>query len=396
MVPRAGLFTNPPPGSALQERAGAALPGRILPDAGQRTAVRRAMPEGLLAFAVQEYLTNGPYITGMSGFLPTRSPLLPLERVDGFDLAAAMAAEEHACAAPPGRTLPDAAQQTETRRAMLECMLAFAIQAYLTDGLRITGVGGFEPTPRLSSDVMKTWEKVTADGVNVVIAFAGTRAGNLGDMWRDLQSQKLRPHANALDPSLGSVGSVGAGWSERWRRQARPSGAEREQLGDALKAYAAQAAACHGPLLVTVIGHSLGAAVASVAGNDIAQFLKAQEVESKTTVYSFNAPRMGSKQAQDRYQEKLAQGRDAPAAGRHGPLVLRQFTRHGDPVQSVPFNQCHPMWKGTHDLADRTAYHAASRAMHLLDVTVNHVREEWALDVGHMPDQEVSRIFDAR
>jgi hypothetical protein len=58
---------------------------------------------------------------------------------------------------------------------------------------------------------MKVWRGESAEAITLVVAFAGTRHGNKGDLARDLQSQLPSAHVNPLDPTLPRLGLVGGG-----------------------------------------------------------------------------------------------------------------------------------------------------------------------------------------
>lgn len=326
--------------------------------------------------------------------------------IRSFQLAAAMATEAGlpSHAAPPAPEAPDS--RTADRRAILECMRVFAEQAYSSNGDKITEVAGFQPVGQASTDVMKIWQGESPDTLNIVLAFAGTRSSDKGDMARDVQSQVPSPHVNPLDPGLPSLGHVGMGWRKRWTRQAQVRLDGGLPLGDMLALRAAQAQAQGKPLLVNVTGHSLGAATATVAGYDIANFLHSRSVLSQTQVVVFNPPRMGSVGAEVRYQQALLAGSHAGMGSGPGPsLQLHQFTRALDPVQSVPLFMHHPTWHKPSGLSARSAnnpelvglaqdsnYHAT--AVDRVNLGANHHLGAWKSTIAvDMPDTHVDRMF---
>jgi hypothetical protein len=219
------------------------------------------------------------------------------------------------------------------------CMRRFAGQAYNADDQQVEDCN-LKPTPWNNTDVMKLFDSkaVPAGGrQTVVVAFAGTRMPNIGDVLRDLQSQVPSWHKNPLDSGLPQLGYVGSGWDARWYNQAKAlKGTLDWYIGDAKKNG-------HGLDLI-VVGHSLGGVAATLAGYDIAQYLRNKGLkQQRVFVFSFNSPRLGGTGSRDVYQDALFASR-CPASDSDVCLVLRQFTRSLDPVQSVPLNMNHPVW----------------------------------------------------
>lgn len=272
------------------------------------------------------------------------------------------AGELSAIADPTSATSTDPTSITTTThdrsrsvRELVLCMRRFAGQAYDTTGASILEDCGLKPTPWNSTDVMKVWDsKVAFAGASqvIVVAFAGTRMPNAGDVLRDLQSQFAVDHDNPLDRALPGLPSVGSGWDARWYWQAK-------QLKGALDWYLADAKAGGKMLDVYLVGHSLGAVTATLAGYDVTQYLRARAEGLsggyRVHVYAFNPPRLGGVEARDLYQDALFASRaSCPARAGQTCLVLRQFTRSADAVQSVPVTMRHPVWS-TPDPSPRCA-----------------------------------------
>ncbi len=309
--------------------------------------------------------------------------------LQGFDLAAAVAGEWQAHQGLPAGGAP-CASRTVQRRAILECMRVFAMQAYDPAGQPLNEVGGLRPLTGLCSDAMKLWSAETPEGVSLVLAMAGTRF-TLKDVAVDLASHRVLAHVNPLDASLPALEAVGKGWSDRWTELARAPHADAQSLLEFLSTCAAQCAQRGQTLQVMLAGHSMGGAVATLAGYDIAHFLARHGVRGMTSVYAFNPPRLGAQAARDDYQRALAglARADAPAAP---ALALRQLTRDFDPVQSLPAGLQHPLW---HDQAVAGAYHARGSGVQAADLLRNHDLKEWQHEIATMPAGQVARLFDS-
>lgn len=247
---------------------------------------------------------------------------------------------------------------------------------------------------------MKVFDSISSVHVQLLLfAFAGTRGANAGDILRDLQSQMPRWHKNPLDNGLPQLGYIGSGWDSRWYYQAaKVKGILDWYINDAKN---------HGKALrVYVVGHSLGAVTATVAGYDIAQYLKGKQLSSHGTfVYSFNAPRLGANgSARTQYQAALF-GSNCPAEGNELCLLLRQFTRNLDAVQSVPLDMAHPVWDvggstcsfnvGDPDRRRSIGYctqiHTA--ALSYSNPFGNHYLAGWDNQIRGLPDETVNRMF---
>lgn len=248
-----------------------------------------------------------------------------------------------------------AEDRSRSARALVLCMRRFAGQAYDTAGTSIQEDCGLKPTPWNSTDVMKVWDSkiAFAGGTQaVVFAFAGTRMPNAGDVLRDLQGQFPVDHENPLDRTLPGMPSVGSGWDARWYWQAK-------HLKGALDWYLADAKVAAKTLDVYLVGHSLGGVTATLAGYDVAQYLRSRAEGLsggyRVHVFAFNPPRLGGTEARDRYQDALFASRaTCPARDGQTCLLMRQFTRTSDAVQGVPLSMHHPVWS-TPDPSPRCA-----------------------------------------
>ena len=145
---------------------------------------------------------------------------------------------------------------------------------------------------------------------------------------------------------------------------------------------------------VMLVGHSMGGAVATLAGYDIAHFLAQQGVPGMTSVYAFNPPRLGEQASQAAYQRALA---GHPQAGESAApaLALRQLTREFDAVQSVPFRQTHPLWQVPGEPAVAGAYHAPGIGARALAPLTNHDLKEWQHEIATMPNGRLARLFES-
>ena len=401
-APPAGRRTDP--SLALRRSAG---PGSVAPRAGLPSH-RRESP-AVHAVALEKFDAVLARLGLDNAHILRRT--VPLQ---GFDLAAAVAGEWQAHQGLPAAGAP-CASRTGQQRAILECMRVFAMQAYYPAGQpheeppgrpkvphpprgaaatppggALTEVGGLRPLTGLCSDAMKLWSAQTPEGLSLVLAMAGTRF-ILKDVSVDLASHRVLAHGNPLDASLPALEAVGKGWSDRWTELAQARRAGAQSLREFLSTCAAQCAQRGQTLQVMLAGHSMGGAVATLAGYDIAHFLARHGVRGMTSVYAFNPPRLGAQAARDGYQRALAglARADAPAAP---ALALRQLTRDFDPVQSLPAGLQHPLW---HDQAVAGAYHARGTGVQAADLLRNHDLKEWPHEIATMPAGQVARLFDS-
>lgn len=249
----------------------------------------------------------------------------------------------------------------------------------------------------------------------MIISNRGTTFDTAGDAFRD--AQNIGPavdHRNALDTTVEPrLGSVGRGWSQRWTVQAAAVRAQIDQARTRARANARR-------LEVQVMGHSLGAAIATVAGYDIAHYLRnvnVRETESLNVpydviVYSFNAPKTLGRGAlfngdpgRPRYVATLL-GSVERARGNAVSLTLRQFTRDWDVVQSVPAIEMHPVWTTTagSTLIDAVTFTANLGYCPQLNVRhralpdlffANHLAD-WTQDIAEASDSQIACMFRRR
>jgi len=220
-------------------------------------------------------------------------------------------------------------------------MLACSAEAYALDAASMPGIGRLWLDPDMSSRTLKFWEGASHRNVcATVLGFSGTHMEDMSDILCDLKSQVPSPHANPLGDGLHRLGWVGAGWQERWHAEAHAvRGGEGKRMADFLAGRVAAARVSGKMLSVSVVGHSLGAVVATLAGFDIANFLRHRGARGKVSIYAFNPPRLGLN-VSGTYSQVLE-----PAATQQDSALrftLRQFTREMDPIQSVPLFMQHP------------------------------------------------------
>ncbi len=310
-------------------------------DSPTRTPPRRATSlDDLRACAAAKPASRRPVAIRASA---ERVPAGRRKMIDAVRVDLAGALRHVELASGPTRLRPDAGNLDATRRDVLECMRACAGEAYTADLGKIPDVGRLRFAAELSTPTLKCWESAShRDVLAVVVGFSGTRMEEADDLLCDLKSQIAHPHVNPLDGRLPQLGHVGAGWQERWQAEARARRGGGLHLADILAGYVATARERRQQLSVSVVGHSLGAVVATLASFDMANYLGASGANGKVSTYAFNPPRLGLKGVEDAYRRALA----SRAASGDGPLrfTLRQFTRDMDPIQSVPFFMQHPDW----------------------------------------------------
>jgi len=237
---------------------------------------------------------------------------------------------------------------------------------------------------------------------SLLIAFAGTQLSfsHPGDLGRDLESQAVIEHENPLfehsdvDTSslpvelvANTTGSVGRGWEARWRSQLKEANAANlYKVIKLLSSADTYAPANARTLTVTVVGHSLGAAVAELAAYDIYDYLLAKGIRFRVRVVAFNPPKLGTEAFVDGYRYRLLQGPEAPS------FVLSQFSRSYDPVPKVPLLLSHPVWdtdvgsKVIGDGSDAVLPYCPQYALDVFHlVLAAHSIDGWATDIPAMP-----------
>ncbi|GKS92681.1 lipase [Acidovorax sp. SUPP2539] len=292
------------------------------------------------------------------------------------------------------RGLPSRTTQA-LQRAVLEGMRDFAGQAYTVDFAEITGRGGMRFAADQSSAATKCWDHLEHPQVlAVVLGFAGTRMEDPDDLLCDLKSQIPRAHANPLAAGLPDLGRVGSGWQERWQAEAMAPRANGLDLGGLLMRYAGMARDSGKTLSVSVVGHSLGAAVATLASFDIAHFLDANGARGKVSTYAFNPPRLG--------MEAVAQRYIAPKTAGGMAFALRQFTRSLDPIQSMPMLMHHPGWAasprpGTYSAAGNPQVVTyQDRWADRINLSANHELPQWQPVIASaMHPSDLEHLFGA-
>ncbi|GKT20803.1 XopAP family type III secretion system effector [Acidovorax sp. SUPP3334] len=281
------------------------------------------------------------------------------------------------------------------QRAVLEGMRDFAGQAYTVDFDEITGRGGLRFCVDQSSAATKCWDNLEHPQVlAVVLGFAGTRIEDSEDLICDIKSQIPQFHANPLDPGLPGLGRVGGGWQDRWHAEALAPRADGLDLASLLMRYARMAQDSGKALSVSVVGHSLGAAVATLASFDIAHFLDASGARGKVSTYAFNPPRLGMEAVAHRYAAPRSQGGMA--------FALRQFTRTLDPIQSVPLLMHHPGWvdspqPGTYSAPDNPQVVTyQDRWADRINLSSNHELPKWQpVIASDMRAADLAHLFSA-
>jgi hypothetical protein len=341
---------------------------------------------------------------------PREEPVGPegLLDVSDFNLPAEL---ERSASRSSGEVQTFASEATRNAwRRRLICELNFAQEAYKSvDGRANVCAYGYQRD--ISRDVMKVWRYSNRNTKTVYIAvgFAGTRFPDPGDILRDLQSEFYVDHSSPLSPTTASpTMRVGRGWEARWRTQATTANRGEVNFATWLGAEAWSARIGGYKLHVTVSGHSLGAVTATLAGFDIAGFLGASGTSHHVSVVAFNPPRLGAPSARDAYQGRLFGSGCARSDFRSDRpcLTLRQMTRSGDPVQSVPVDPIwgyhHPVWQstpnargvgggayGNRELPYCAQNNASSRGFAL----ANHDLDSWAADIYRISGTHLDCMF---
>ncbi|WP_428848905.1 XopAP family type III secretion system effector [Xanthomonas phaseoli] len=291
----------------------------------------------------------------------SRSSGMCLPQVDTqvCDLVSAIAQVDHASAQPHGQD-----PQWEMRcRTVLESMRACAGESYKGDPATVADIDGLHLNVPMSTRRLKLWERETDDVIVVVLGFSGTCLDATDDLLCDMKSLIAQVHVNVFDERLPTLGKVGAGWQEWWQSEAQLPRADGTVMKDVLKRYTNRARESGKALSMSLTGHSLGAAAATVAGFDITHFLRAAGAPGKISIYSFNPPRLGPASADKHYMQSLR--------SKYSELrfTLRQFTRALDPIQSVPFFMHHPHWDHPGAADERAGSTSGDRFAQFITVT---------------------------
>lgn len=275
------------------------------------------------------------------------SPASQVENIDPARVNLATAIAEVDLKSDRSQTHRDHSKLNTQRRVVLECMRACAGEAYTADLANVPNIGKLQFDAQMSSPRLKLWHGTSGDALTVVLGFSGTRMEEAEDLLCDVKSQITQPHANSFDQQLPTLGDIGSGWQEWWKSEAELPREAGDCMKDELTRYTQMAKESGKALSVSLAGHSLGAAVATLAGFDITHFLRATGANGKVSVYAFNPPRMGAMGIESQYKSTL----EDPSVSKGSPLnfSLRQFTRNMDPIQSVPLFMHHPHWG--HDAA---------------------------------------------
>ncbi|WP_429001965.1 XopAP family type III secretion system effector [Xanthomonas euvesicatoria] len=284
---------------------------------------------------------------------------LPQVDTQACDLVSAIAQVDRASAQPHGQD-----PQWEMRcRTVLESMRACAGESYKGDPATVADIDGLHLNVPMSTRRLKLWERETDDVIVAVLGFSGTCLNATDDLLCDMKSQIAQVHVNVFDERLPTLGRVGAGWQEWWQSEAQLPRADGTVMKDVLKRYTNRARESGKALSMSLTGHSLGAAAATLAGFDITHFLRAAGAPGKISIYSFNPPRLGPAGADTHYMQSL-RSNDSELR-----FTLRQFTRALDPIQSVPFFMHHPHWDHPGAADERAGSTSGDRFAQFITVT---------------------------
>jgi pimeloyl-ACP methyl ester carboxylesterase len=229
-------------------------------------------------------------------------------------------------------------------RAKLTCMQRAAQATYRPPDTVNPPCAGYTYRTELSTDVMRVWTDINLN--RMIVGFTGTRSTNAGDILRDVQSASFALNVSGIYSNVQFRG-VNNGFWPRWANQAANNNSALKSELDTMviRRVLAQVTGRVGRMDVDVVGHSLGAAVATLAAVDINAYLhrnNASQSRMFVTTYAFNSPHTGNEQWARQYwnlQNDRIHGGASP-----GPYFYA-FTRSGDPVQSVPlFGGHHVFW----------------------------------------------------
>jgi hypothetical protein len=220
-------------------------------------------------------------------------------------------------------------------RAHVRCLAEVADAAYRPgDPGPITCLSGPPATylAQYSTEVMKVWRWGSAPrNQTLIVSMKGTRITNIGDDLRDLQNI-FKSQFNSPLHNVKYAGAIGSGWYARWKNQARML---KPGIDELISLHAKNNKA---PVQLIITGHSMGGAVAAVAGYDIAKYLNTKNLKARGVfVYSFNPAKIGTRGFTDNYGAALFNRS-------RNRLFYRQFVRVNDPVHHLPPTLHHPVW----------------------------------------------------
>lgn len=260
----------------------------------------------------------------------------------------------------------------------------------------------FEYMPDHSTDVLKIFKRrinrLGSDHVEVIISFAGTRATDIGDILRDIQSQIPKDYENYLGAPHNNAQSLkgdertGAGFDRRWENHANTV-----QNALQLIETESQQLALLPATTITLVGHSLGAAVAARAAFDLNRTIEGQRI----VLWSFNSPRIGNSAFADSFTASLKKCGNLD----QGCFMIRKFSRSTDIVHDVPLLLSQTLWNTEQDIDLRTKlgeasdrdlgycpqYHAPRAS--LFELGKNHKLDTWVTDLDEMPADHLNCMF---
>jgi hypothetical protein len=289
-------------------------------------------------------------------------------------------------------------------RNNLLCMQRLAKESYqpMSTIPNTASCGNYVLVPALSTDVMKVWAESDLTKRHYIIGFAGTRPGNPGDGWRDLESL-VTPASFRFSAMTGFANLPGAilgGFWDRWANQVNEKGIRIKLNEWANLTVIDQIANSALHLDIDLVGHSLGAAAATIGAIDISGWRNFERQPGGfnpvnnifVNAYVFNPPRTGNYDYASAYARTIAD----PLQG----LKLYEFTVTNDPVQSGNIGRYHPFWNP--NVTDATVngpsepaallamgycpqYNVYRAPVGLANSLVNHNLDTWAQNIQTMP-----------
>jgi Lipase (class 3) len=305
------------------------------------------------------------------------------------------------------------AEQRTLVRTNLRCMQVLAKDAYLPmSTVPNTSCEDYVLGRELSTDVMKIWALPSIEQRNYYIGFAGTRPNNPGDGWRDIQSALFLASSrqSVLTFFANPPGAILSGFWDRWANQINEKGIRGKLNQWATETAIGQTINPDLNLNINLVGHSLGAAAATIGALDISGWRNFERQPGgfnpvnniSVTAYVFNPPRTGNFDYALAYARTIAD----PLKG----LKIYEFTVTNDPVQSSNFIRYHPFWNPnvTNATTNGSDQPAASLAMGYcpqynvyrvpignnpleiaVNALVNHNLTLWEGNILRMPDSHV-------
>ena len=192
-----------------------------------------------------------------------------------------------------------------------------------------TSVGGHETAQKWVAWNLTEHRRTNKDNAPksvLVLAFPGTDASDLQDLWRDIDHKKV--------DLIGYPGlQVHEGFQKRYR-EARP--AVHQILEEAKKLLGG-----HLPDKIQVTGHSLGGAVGQLAVLDLQQLPQIKSAGTKVQSGVVDAPALGDKELKSKFKDKHQYNfvrKDSPVAAGGKLKDLYDYLKLHSPATLLPIS----------------------------------------------------------